>query len=99
MEASSKITLRVGETHRMILAGLGASGYAWDFTVKGSDVLSVSEEPVAPSAASPSSYNCDVVYTITALRPGNAQVRFVLRRPWEHDRPPLREVVVGVNVV
>jgi predicted secreted protein len=103
---ASKISLLAGKVHRVTLGGLGGAGYTWDQSVEGEPgVVSVSEEAAKPPAmpapggpppgTSSSAYN----YVITAWKPGTARVRFVLHRPWERDKPPLREVVVDVSVL
>ena len=100
MEAS-KLILYIGSIHSQTLGGLGAAGYTWDYVIEGpSDILSVSLKTVAPPTAPlPSSYNSDYVYTITTLKLGNTRIRFYLHRTWEHDKPPLREVIMDVSVI
>ena len=100
MEASELI-LHTGSVHRQTLGGLGTAGYTWDFVIEGPpDVLSVSLETVAPLISSlPSSYNSDYIFTITALRRGKTRIKFYLHRPWEHGKPPLREVVMDILII
>lgn len=103
---ASKISLRPEEVHRVSLGGLGGAGYTWTQSVEGEPgVVSVSEEadkpPAMPAPGGPSPGTSSTVYNyvITARKQGTARVRFVLRRPWERDKPPLREVVVDVSVL
>jgi hypothetical protein len=102
---ASKVTLRPGAVHRLTLGGLGGAGYAWDQSIEGlPGVVRVSVEPAEapalppPGGPPPNNSSRDDTYIITALKPGTAQVRFFLHRPWERDKPPLREVVVDVSV-
>ena len=104
MEAS-KVTLQPGAAHRITLGGLGAAGYTWGQSIEGlPGVVSVSVEPVEapslppPGGPPPNSSSREYTYVITAMKPGTARVRFFLHRPWERDKPPLREVVIDVSV-
>lgn len=101
----SKVTLRLGSAHRLTLGGLGGAGYKWDTSIEGEPgVVSVSvqspeeREMPPPGSPPPNNISRDYTYVITALKPGTARVRFFLHRPWERDKPPLREVIVDVSV-
>jgi hypothetical protein len=102
---ASKVTLHPGEVHRVTLGGLGGAGYTWGQSIEGlPGVVSVSVEPVKapalppPGGPPPNTSSRDYTYVITAMKPGTARVRFFLHRPWERDKPPLREVVIDVSV-
>ena len=102
---ASKVTLQPGAVHRLTLGGLGGAGYTWGESIEGAPgIVSVSVEMTKapamppPGGPPPSSFSRDYTYIITALKPGTARVRFFLHRPWEHDTPPFREVVVDVSV-
>jgi hypothetical protein len=88
------------------LGGLGSAGYVWAFVVEGeAGVVAVSmasspppphDEPGGPA---PDSYSAERTLAITALKPGAAGVRLSLSRPWERDKPPLRELYLGITVL
>ena len=103
--AASRVTVKVGEVWQTLLTGRGTAGYSWTWEVTGeSGVVEVASEhlegPSPPPAGGvpPAGYNRDEQATITALAPGSATVRFVLRRPWERDQPPLEELTIHLEV-
>ncbi len=104
LEASSEIELRPGEEHHLVLGSLGSAGYAWEFEVRGSPgVIGIRSGPPGPTSdIQPSvlqTYSVEHTYVITALAPGKAEVRFLLRRPWEKGKPPARAILVHVIVI
>ena len=101
-----EIKLRPGETHQLKLGGLGSAGYAWECEMGGeAGIVEVSTESLPspprpqPGGPAPDSYSIKRVLIITALTPGVASVRLSLRRPWERDKPPLREVRMEITVL
>ncbi len=91
----------------MVLGGLASAGYVWGEAIEGSSgVVRLAMEtaegpappPPAPGGPPPGTSSRDQAYLITAIKPGQARVRFYLHRPWERDKPPLREVIVDVTV-
>ena len=53
MELPTQVALRVGETYVLRLKGFGATGYQWQYSIKGpGDVVSVSLEMVGPEPRS-----------------------------------------------
>lgn len=103
MEAH-KINLRVGETHELELGGLGSAGYVWEHQIDGlADVASVSKKPVAPPppppiGTIPKTTSVSEIFIIKALRSGETKIRFRLRRPWERDGPPLKDLILEISV-
>lgn len=99
-----KIHLQRGETHRCELGGLGAAGYIWDYKIEGPlDVATISREqpappPPPPVGAAPRTFSVNEMFVIKALKPGETQIRFCLRRPFERDEPPLRELLLEMSV-
>ena len=100
-----KINLQVGGTHQLRLQGPGGTGYTWEYSIEGSaGIVSVLMEQIGepPHNLSggpiPDTYSLDGLFVITALKPGMAKVKLVLRRPWEHDNPPLKELCFDVFV-
>jgi hypothetical protein len=105
LEAYYDIKLRPGDTHRLKLGGLGSAGYAWEYAIEGkAGIVAVTVESIPspcypkPGGPPPDSYSIDQLLIITALTPGVAKVRVSLRRPWERDKPPLREICMDIVV-
>jgi predicted secreted protein len=98
------VRLRTGEEHTFTLQGWAAAGYAWTHHLEGaSGVVALSTtrlgRPSTGSADAPrTNFSATDVVTIQALRPGQATVRSVLRRPWDADLPPRDEHVLTVTV-
>ena len=103
MEAH-EIVLKSGESHRLELGGLGSAGYMWSYEVAGEpDAVAVTIEAAAPPptpapGAPPRSFSAQNSLVITGLKPGSATVSLSLRRPFEKNKPPLREIRVQVTV-
>jgi len=68
---------------------LRSAGYEWSVEIASGDPQPVAvrelhtDAPSGPPGASP-----DQVFRLSALRPGQAEVRFEQRRPWETDGAP-----------
>jgi predicted secreted protein len=98
--ASEVVELRVGEEHRVRLAGLATAGYRWSPQIHGDpDAAEVSRAEPEPPASKAAGNSADEVFTIRALRPGDARIHFAQRRSWESDQlPPANERLVEVHV-
>jgi hypothetical protein len=97
------IALHPGETRRLEIGGLGSAGYAWSYEVEGpAGVIAVAIEtvppPSPPAGAPPTSYSAQHVLAVTGLEEGSATINLAQRRPWEKQKPPLREMRVQVTV-
>jgi hypothetical protein len=100
-----KIGLRIGETRKLELGGLGTAGYVWEYQIDGlPDVVSVFREleetsqPLPPVGSSPNTSSINELFAVKGLIKGETKIRFRLRRPWERDKPPLREVLFEVSI-
>lgn len=100
-----EVVLPVHGVFRLDIGGLGSAGYAWSHDTRGEPgVLAVAlEAQSAPATATPGGLPPDsssvrYVLVLTAQAPGEATVHVTLRRPWERQKPPLREVAVHVTV-
>ncbi len=103
LAALSEIELRTGEKYRVVLGGLGNAGYAWEPNAEGLPgvifirfSLPTPSPDVQPYGARISSE--EHTFVIEVLAPGKTEVRFVLRRQWEKDVPPVRAISVWVTV-
>lgn len=104
MEAC-RITLRVGETYSIQLAEPGSTGYGWEYVPEaGPDIVKVSikslgHPPVLkPGSPFPGSSSTTQLFIIRAVEPGKTCIRLKLLRPWEHDKQPLREILLEIEV-
>jgi len=100
-----KIDLKVGNTNRLELGGLSTAGYTWEYTIdEPKKIVDVTKEivgdiPKLPSEGPPpDTFERQTVFSITALNPGITHVRILLRRPWEHDISPLKEICLEISV-
>jgi predicted secreted protein len=100
-----KISLRVGGTHQLKLEGPGSTGYTWEYVIEGSlgvvgiSIEQLGEPPRHPRGGPiPDTYSLDTLFVITALKQGTTKVRLFLLRPWERDRPPLKELYLDIAV-
>lgn len=105
MEAPSEIVIRPGAVHRVVLGGLGSAGYLWEFEVDGPPgVIAVrpdfptQKETTRTNRSTLQTSSVEHLFTIEALKPGQAEVRFLLRRPWQRETPPVRTITVHVTV-
>jgi hypothetical protein len=95
-----EIALKPGESYRLELGGLGSAGYMWGHEVAGgADVVAVTIETMAPPVAPPTrSFSTEHALLLKGLKPGSAAVVLSLRRPFEKNKPPLREIRLQVTV-
>ena len=99
------IELHPGDQHRIKLGGLGSAGYAWEYLSEGDrEVLSASIESlpmqVHPQQDNlpPDSFSAEKMVVIRAIKPGVCRLRLFLRRPWETEKPPLKEIQIEVQI-
>lgn len=104
MEAHD-VALKPGGIYRLEIGGLGSAGYDWSYEVTGAahivrvtlDALAVPPPP--PSGATlPHSFSVPYALSVVALKQGSATIHLSLQRPWEKQKPPLREISVRVTV-
>jgi predicted secreted protein len=99
------IKLKPGEEHSFTVDQFASGGYRWDYTiVQSGDVIEVKQESVAETQASqqpgsiPKTFENKLKYTIKAVKPGIAHAKFFLHRVFDKDKPPLKEVLIDVEV-
>lgn len=105
VEIPKRIELRVGETYRLELPGLGTSGYRWVHEIlENPNLIEISVTTARPSPSStegnlPSvGSNLNEIFTLTAQSAGNVVIRFTQRRPWMQNHPPLQEHLLDVHI-
>ena len=106
MEIPALLELEVSETYSLTLPGLATAGYQWTYEITQIDdsVVDVSALPFEEKgldrelASVRIGSSQDETFHIRALKAGNASLRFVQRRSWEQDRPPLKEYQIEIVV-
>lgn len=99
-----RIDIKVGETYRLELGGLGSAGYTWEYTIDDPQIIDISTEMIGdipklpPGGHSPNSFDRNYLFNITALHPGIAHMNLFLRRSWERDIPPLKELYYTISI-
>lgn len=94
------ISLRVGQQWTAILESRAGTGYVWQL---GEEMPADSPVSVILSGVEHDESNCcgfpvPVTLTITAQKPGEAEVYLVYVRPWEKSAPPAKQEIYKVNV-
>ena len=85
---SEPLTMKVGESRTVELAGPKGAGYGWVWRVEGAEgVVALSR---SRAAAGP--------LVIEAVAPGAARIHLALQRSFEQGRPPLAERTLDVVV-
>jgi predicted secreted protein len=91
--------LHVGDAKTIRLPSLSGAGYEWTVDIIDGDPEPVAVEELHPDApAGPPGAGPNHVFRLSALRPGQAEVHFEQRRPWEsgvaaHDTRTFEVVV------
>jgi predicted secreted protein len=101
----TEVNLAINETYILRLPGLGTAGYLWSYELIGSGdivtVLEIAVESLQPNVEDLSrsvGSSIDQVFTIRALKTGQAVIRFVQKSPWESNQLPLKEYTLKINV-
>ncbi len=100
LPTTENISLRVGQQWTAILESRAGTGYVWQL---GEEMPADSPVSVTLSGVEPDESNCcgfpvPVTLTITAQKPGAAEVHLVYVRPWEKSAPPAKQEIYKVNV-
>lgn len=100
LPTTENISLRVGQQWSAILESRAGTGYVWQL---GEELPAGSPVSVTLSGVEPDESNCcgfpvPVTLTITAQKPGEAEVYLVYVRPWEKSEPPAKQEIYKVNV-
>ena len=100
LPTTENISMRVGQQWTALLESRAGTGYAWQL---GEEIPADSPVSVTLSGVEPDESNCcgfpvPVTLTITARKPGAAEVYLVYVRPWEKSAPPAKQEIYKVNV-
>lgn len=105
MEVPANIELKIGEAYALSLPGLGTAGYRWTYEIDGDKTLidvsatgaehqQLSHKRGVPLVGSGN----DEGFVLRALAVGHLSIRFIQRRPWEKNQPPLKEHIVNIEI-
>lgn len=99
MAKHDSLKLRVGDERSVALVGLMTAGYIWEPEVVGDNsVAEVTKgQGKAPRSGEGVGASPTEMFTIRALKPGTATVRFAQRRPWD-PAAQVDEHIVDVSV-
>ena len=86
-------TLRPGDSFHVVFEEAASAGYLW--TVETPDGLDISKKTVPNVKGGIGSFN-DVSFLTTLEKPGNYEVTFTHKRPWEDE--PIRTVRYVLSV-
>jgi predicted secreted protein len=87
-----------GETFDVTLQGVSGSGFRWELDLpQGASPVVLAGEEVDRPDPSRVGGSATPRFSFEAVEPGELELRFVYRRPWESD-PPLEEEIVSVVV-
>ncbi|GET35464.1 protease inhibitor I42 family protein [Microseira wollei] len=99
MELPAKIDLKVGETYTLRLPGLGAAGYLWTYDIAwDSNLIDISQTTAKSSEFPAVGSSMDQVFILRGLATGHLTIRFMQRRPWEKNQPPVAEHTLEVDI-
>lgn len=92
------IDVAVGEAIEVAVVDIPSTGYTWSLTAP-AGALEVAERLEDPEAASGRPGRPGLhVYALTAMRPGQIEVRLVQRRSWEAESPTDTTVRITLDV-
>ena len=93
--------LAVNDFFEVVLKGKATSGYLWQYEISDEEMISVVEQqqPVPANNTMMPGSSVDEVFRVTALKKGEAKLRFFLSRSWESDSiNPKAEKIIQVSV-
>ena len=100
MSNATEADIGVGQEHEVRLPGLGAAGYRWSLAPGQEDLPVSTRQAPAPSPSTPPApgASADEVFLVSASKPGDYQLRFEQRRPWERSGPANQTHTVTLHV-
>jgi len=101
-----KIEMSIGQIHKLTLEGLGSAGYTWEYDIDGTqnaiEVISEATNLLSKQSDGnlpPSTFNVNILFTITALKKGHVKVHLSHRRLWEKEKSTLREILLDITII
>ena len=93
------VSIVVGETVSLTLAGNPTTGYTWELVDIDRAMLAPDAEPAFKADSSLTGAGGKFTFRFFALKTGSSVVKLSYRRPWEKDVPPLRRVELTLTVL
>jgi inhibitor of cysteine peptidase len=93
------VSVAVGETISLTLAGNPTTGYTWELAEIDRAVLAPGPAPAFAADSSLTGAGGVFTFRLAALKAGSSAVKLSYRRPWETGVPPLRRVEFTVTVL
>lgn len=93
------VSVAVGETISLTLAGNPTTGYMWEMADIDRAVLAPGPGPAFAADSSLTGAGGTFTFRLSALKAGSSAVKLSYRRPWETGVPPLRRVEFTVTVL
>jgi len=95
----SRITLNVGDSLQIALAGNPTTGYAWEIAESNPNLLEAQGEvEYQPEKTNLVGSGGTFLFTFKAIARGNASLKLVYRRSFEKDMAPIREYQLTILV-
>lgn len=98
-DSGKGVSVTVGETISLTLAGNPTTGYTWEMTEIDRAVLAPEPAPAFAADSSLTGAGGRYTFHLSALKAGSSAVKLSYRRPWETGVPPLRRVEFTVTVL
>ncbi len=92
------VSVLVGETISLTLAGNPTTGYLWELVDIDRAVLAPDPRPAFQADSSLIGAGGRFTFRLFARKAGSSAVKLSYRRPWEKDVPPLRRIELTVTV-
>ncbi len=97
-DADRTIEVTIGDSLTMRLGSNPGTGFEWEVTVADDAVVALTGSTYEPGQDDEGSPGRDAI-VLTAIGPGQTEVTFDYRRPWETDVEPEQTITVRVEVV
>lgn len=98
-DSGKGVSVAVGETISLTLAGNPTTGFAWELAEIDRAVLAPGPGPAFAADSSLTGAGGTFTFRLAALKAGSSAVKLSYRRPWETGVPPLRRVEFTVTVL
>ena len=97
------VTVKVGDTVQVILAGNPTTGYSWSTALSGKDAAVLQQQGEAAYVQESTDQSLvggggTFTFTFKALAPGQVVLKFDYARPWETDVAPIQTYSATVTV-
>lgn len=91
-DTSGEYKIKLGESVSIPMKSLSTAGYEWTYDIDGDeDCIKISKDRdlLKTSTQKNIGISTDEIYTITAVKKGEAIIQFSQKRSWEKDAEPV----------